>query len=223
MGAVVDLVKVLFEPAAVFERLRERPKFLAPYLALAAVQLVIGFLQLPYMRAALAVQVAAMPQANPQAAETAQKFAAVGVVLGVIAIALILVINAGILWVLVSVLGGEAKFAPLLSVSTYAFTTGILLQIAGLAVLMLKGTGAIAGVEDLQPALGLDLLVPGAKGFTLAVLRGINPFSLWGVYLTATGINVTQRTSQRTGWIVAAIGLLLGLVIAGAFAGLRRG
>jgi hypothetical protein len=223
MGAVLDLVRVLFEPTAVFERLRERPKFLPPYLALAAVQLVIGFLQLPYMRAALAVQVAAMPQANPQAAETAQKFAAVGVVLGAIAIALILVINAGILWVLVSVIGGEAKFASLLSVSTYAFTTGILLQIAGLAVLMLKGTDAITGVEDLQPALGLDLLVPGAKGFTLAVLRGINPFSLWGVYLTATGITVTQRTSQRTGWIVAAIGLLLGLVIAGAFAGLRRG
>lgn len=221
MGAVLDLVKVLFEPTAVFERVRERPKFLTPYLALAVVQLVIGFLQLPYMRSALAAQFAAMPQANPQAAETAQKFVAVGVVVGVIVLALILVINAGILWVLVSVIGGEAKFASLLSVSTYAFTTGVLLQIAGLAVLMLKGTGAITGMEDLQPALGLDLLVPGVKGFTLAVLRGINPFSLWGVYLTATGIAVTQRTSQRTGWIVAAIGLLLGLVIAGAFAGLR--
>lgn len=223
MGAVLDLMRVLFEPTAVFERVRERPRFLAPYLALAAVQLVLGFLQLPYARAALAAQVATMAQANPQAVEAAQKFAAVGVVVGAIAVALILVINAGILWVLVSVIGGDAKFASLLSVSTYAFTTGILLQIAGLAVLMLKGTGAIAGVEDLQPALGLDLLVPGAKGFTLAALRGINPFSLWGVYLTATGITVTQRTSQRTGWTVAAIGLLLGLVIAGAFAGLRRG
>src|SRR3989442_2419197 len=91
-------------------------------------------------------------------------------------VALILVINAGILWVLVSVMGGEAKFASLLSVSTYAFSTGILLQLAGLAVLMLKGPGGVTGMEDLQPALGLDLLAPGAKGFTLAFLRGINPF-----------------------------------------------
>jgi len=223
MAAVLDLVKVLFEPAAVFERVRERPKFLAPYLALAAAQLVVGFLQLPYIRVAVAAQVALMPQATPQAAEAAQKFASVGIVVGPIVVALVLVVNAGILWILVSMMGGEGKFGPLLSVSTYAFVTGILLQIAGLAVLMLKGTGGVTGVEDLQPALGLDLLVPGAKGFALAFLRGINPFSLWGVYLTATGVAVTQRTSQRTGWIVALIALLLGLVIAGAFAGLRRG
>ena len=223
MGAILDLVRVLFEPTAVFERVREKPRFLAPYLALAAVQLVIGFLQLPYIRAAMAAQIATMAQANPQAAEVAQKFAAVGIVVGAIMVALILVINAGILWVLVSVMGGEAKFASLLSVSTYAFSTGILLQLAGLAVLMLKGPGGVTGMEDLQPALGLDLLAPGAKGFTLAFLRGINPFSIWGVYLTATGITVTQKTSKSTGWTVAVIGLLLGLLIAGGFAGMRRG
>src|SRR6266566_4273138 len=56
--------------------------------------------------------------------------------------------------------------------------------------------GAMGGMEDLQPALGLDLLVPGAKGLALALLRGINPFSLYGVFLTATGIAVTHKTSK---------------------------
>src|SRR2546425_13261250 len=101
MSAVLDLVRVLFEPTAVFERVREKPKFLAPYLALAAVRLVIGFLQLAYIRAAMAAQLATMAQTNPQAAEAAQEFASVGVVVRAIMGALILVINGGMVGVLV--------------------------------------------------------------------------------------------------------------------------
>src|SRR3989442_13055085 len=108
MSAVLDLVRVLFEPTAVFERVREKPKFLAPYLALAAVQLVIGFLQLPYIRAAMAAPLATMAQTNPQAAEAAQKFAAVGLVVRGVMVAPILGINAGIPGGLVSVMWEES-------------------------------------------------------------------------------------------------------------------
>src|SRR5256886_13388414 len=67
-------------------------------------------------------------------------------------------------------------------------------------VLRMRGTEQIAGMEDLQPALGLDLLAPGAKGLTLALLRGINPFSLYGIFLTATGISVTHKTSKGSAY-----------------------
>src|SRR3989442_7446874 len=113
MSAVLDLVRVLFEPTAVFERVREKPKFLAPYLALAAVQLVIGFLQLPYIRAAMAAQIATMAQANPQAAEGAQKVAAVRNVGRAIIVALALVVNARNLSVAGSGIGGAAAYGSL--------------------------------------------------------------------------------------------------------------
>ena len=223
MGALVDLVKVLYEPTAVFGRVREKPRFLAPFAAIAALQIVIGFLQLPYLRAAMASAYAQMAQQNPQAAATAQKFVWIGLVLAPIAIAFVLVIGAVLLWVLVSIVGGEGKFGTLLSVTTYAFSTGVLLQIVGLAVLMLKGAANVTSPEDLQPALGLDLLAPSAGRFATAVLKSFNPFSLWGVALTAIGIQTTHGTSRGAAYTAAGGAFVIGVLIAGAFALLRRG
>src|SRR2546430_16893716 len=53
MGAALDRVRVLFGPTAEFERVREKPRFLAPFLALAVITVVITALQLPYTKAAL--------------------------------------------------------------------------------------------------------------------------------------------------------------------------
>jgi len=83
----------------------------------------------------------------------------------------------------------------------------------------MKGTGQMTSMQDLQPSLGLDLLVPGAKGFAEAALKAINPFGIWGVVITAIGISTTHRLSKGTGYIIATITFLIGVCIAGAFAG----
>ena len=167
MGGVLDLVRVLFEPTAVFERVREKPRFLAPFLALAAITVVIVVLQLPYTKAALAAQFAQTPNMTPEKAEAAMK---VGPIIGLVAapifVGLFLLVNALILWVSTSVLGGEAKFTTLLSVTTYAGITYTLLQLIGVIVLNMRGASSITSMLDLQPSLGLDLLAPDAKGGT---------------------------------------------------------
>jgi len=219
MGAALDVFKVLYEPTAVYERVREKPKFLIPFIVLAVILVVCVFLIMPYQRAAMADKMAQLAQQNPQAASAAQKFAFVGIIFAPIVFAIALLISASVLWMLVSLFGGEGKFGVLLSVTTYASVAGILFQIAGLAVLMVKGVSGVTSMEDLQPALGLDLLAPGATGFMLAVLRGINPFSIWGAFLTATGIAVTHKTSKGTAWTVALIMLVLGVLVRAAFAG----
>ena len=223
MGAVLDLVRVLFEPTAVFERVREKPRFLAPFLALAVAIIVISVVQLPFTKAALSAQFSQMPNMPPEAAQRALSFASVGIVFAPIVYCLILVINALLLWVLVSVVGGEAKFGTLLSVTTYSSISYILLTVVGLVVLTMRGTEQVSGMEDLQPALGLDLLAPGSKGLTLALLRGINPFSLYGVFLTATGIAVTHKTSKGSAYTAAIVQLLVTLLVTGALSGMRGG
>src|SRR5207247_5575174 len=91
-------------------------------------------------------------------------------------------ISGCLLWVLVLLLGGESKFGALVSVALYgAVPSAILLSLVGTIVLHMKGTESMTSPQDMQPALGLDLLVPGAKGFIGAILKGINPFSIWGV------------------------------------------
>jgi hypothetical protein len=215
VGAVLDLVRVLFEPTAVFERVREKPTFLAPFIALALAVVVLTILQLPYSKAAMMAQMSARPGVTPDQVQTALKFASVGVVVAPVFYAIILVINAFLLWVVMSLVGGEARFSALLSVTTYASITYVLLSAVGLIVLTLRGTSAIASPLDLQPALGLDLLAPDAKGFALALLRGINPFSLYGLFLTATGIAVTHRTSKGVAYTAAVLQLLVALTIVG--------
>jgi len=213
MGAVVDLLNVLLEPTAVFERVRERPRFLAPFLALAAITVVILALQLPYTRAALAAQFAQTPNMTPEQAQAGMKFAPIGIVIAPILYALFLLLDAFILWVGVSVLGGEARYKTLLSVTTYAAITYALLQVVGLIVLMLRGPGSVASMVDLQPALGLDLLVSDAQGFTLALLRGLNPFTLYGLFLTAVGVAVTHKISKGTAYAVATVQFVIAWLI----------
>jgi len=210
MDAVLDLFRVLFEPAAVFGRVREKPRFLAPFLVLAVITVVMGVLQLPFVKAAITTQF------TGEQAQAALKFAPIGIVIAPIAYCLFLLLNAFILWVGVSVFGGEAKFGTLLSVATYASISYTLLQIVGVIVLMMRGTGGIASMVDLQPAVGLDLLAPDAKGFVLALLRGINPFTLYGLFLTSVGVAVTHQTSKATAYAAATIQFLISLLLGAA-------
>lgn len=219
MDAVLDFVRILFEPGAVFARVRERPRFWAPFAVVAVVSVLVGFVQLPYTRAAMTAQFQTQ-NVPPEAAQRALSFASVGPFVAPVFIAFILVVSTLVLWVTVSVVAGEGKFGPLLSVTTYSAIAYVLLSLVGLIVLTLRGTAGIASLEDLQPALGLDLLAPGAKGFTLAFLRGINPFSLYGLFLTATGVQVTHQTSRGTAYTAATVQFLITLLIVGGLAAL---
>jgi membrane protein, antimicrobial resistance system len=129
----------------------------------------------------------------------------------------LLLIVAGALWLLVALLaGGDAKYHTLLSVATYTALPGILLQVAALAVLKMKGVESVTSVLDLQPPLGLNLLAPNTGGFTAGVLAGINPFALWGMVLTAIGIRVTHKTSAGAAYTVAIVAMLIAVLLGGA-------
>jgi hypothetical protein len=219
-SALLDLVKVLYEPAAVFQRVAEKPKFLLPFIGITVVQIILGIVNMPYLKAAMHAQLAQAPAGAPDPS----KFAAIGLVFIPIVIALILVVAAFLLWVLVSLVGGDGKFGTLLSVAAYAAVpTVIVMSIVGAIVIHLQGPQGLTSPADLQPALGLDLLAPGAKGFIGAVLKGINPFSIWGLVLTAIGVSTTHRLSKGSGYVVATGSFVIGLLIGGSLAALFGG
>src|SRR2546425_9791471 len=136
MNAVLDLVKVLYEPGAVFERLREKPSFWQPFIAICVVQLVLGVLQLPYTKAAMAAQFAVMPARGGGSAPDPSKFAMIGLLFLPIGLLLIFLILAALLWGLTSVFAGGAQLATLLSGTTSAGMTFRLLRVAGPATLV---------------------------------------------------------------------------------------
>ena len=218
-SSLLDVVKVLYEPTAVFERAREKPSILVPYLVICVVQIAIYFVNLPFLRASMAVQMASRPAGGPDPS----KFLWLGAVFIPVGFAIGLLIGGGLLWVLVSVFGGEARFSRLLSVAAYsAIPSVVLLTSVGALVLHMQGVGQISSPQDLQPALGLDLLAPAAKGFVGAVLKAINPFGIWGLVLTAIGVSTTHRLSKSTGYLVATASFVIGVIIAGGAAAIFK-
>jgi hypothetical protein len=225
MGAVLDLVRVLFEPTAVFERVRERPRFLAPYVALVVLQVVIALLMLPYTRPIMEAAMAQAMQARGATGTSpnAGVFAYVGIVVQPIVLILLLLIGTAVVWVTASLFGGEGKFGTLLSVVTYSSITFGLQLVVTLLVLMVRGAENIQSPADLQPALGLDLLAPETKGFVGGLLKGVNPFSIIGYWLTGIGVSVTHRLPRSTGYAIAAVSFLVMLVVGASLAMLGPG
>jgi hypothetical protein len=220
-GAFLDVFKVLFEPAAVFERVRARPNFVAPFLTIIAVQCVLFMINLSYLQVALQAQLAAAQSSGPARPMPGTTLLVVFGLLGLLVfLGIVFLLTALLLWVLASVMGGgEAQFSTLLSVALYsAVPSAILLYIIGTVVLHMQGPSGLTSTQDLQPALGLDLLAPDKKGFVGAVLKAINPFSIWGIVLTAIGVSTTQRVSKGTGFTVAISVFAIGLLIAAGLA-----
>ena len=209
MGAVLDLVRVLYEPAAVFERIREKPRFVAPVATVIAVSLLIGLLLRPFIEAALGPMLAQAAAARGGATPDAGKAALVQILGGAIVTPLFIALIGGLLWVAVSLFGVDARYRVLTSVAAYTSITYLLQLLAGFAVLSLRGVASITSPLDLQPAFGLDLLAPGTTGFVGGLLRSINVFSVWGAVLNGIGVMVTHRTSRATGYGAAALAFLV--------------
>lgn len=226
MGAILDLVRVLFSPSEVYGRVKEAPKILLPLLAVLVVQVLIAVLSLPYVRAGMRAQAAAQPGAQQfgPGAETAASIAAV--VTGPLFVILLLLVAAFLLWVIVSVLGGDAQFKTLFSVYLYSWVPALLLQLAGVVVLMLKGPEGITSMQDLQPSLGLDLfLAPMMElgAFMTALLRSVNPFSIWQIVLVAIGVRVTHNVEKGTATSAAIVQWLILSVLGAGLAALGAG
>ena len=222
MGAVLDLFRVLYEPGAVFERLRDRPRILVPMVSIVVMTLALGVVAKPYFEAALGAMMAQQAQgaANPMSPGT---LATIQIVSASAFMPVVILIGAGILWVAVSLFGADASYRKLLSVQSHAMILYVAQLVAGIVVLSMRGVESVTSVADLQPAFGLDLLMPDAKGYLGAVLKGVNVFSVWGVVLQGIGITKTHNTSRETGYGAAAMAFVVALLVFSLFALLQPG
>src|SRR3989442_5368280 len=126
--------------------------------------MILAYLALPYGQAAMHAMLA--QAATPQGANAPDpaKFAILGVIFAPIGLLIGLLISTVLLWVLVSLVGGEAKFATLLSIVTYAGATSILLGIAGVGVLLANGVCPGPAPAHAQTRPLAPRLVPLADG-----------------------------------------------------------
>ena len=214
LSDVLDVFNVLHDPLSVFNRIKQRPRILAPWLVLSAFFIISAILTRPYQQAAFeAFKASLTPEQIARMGNRGSGGGVMGLVLTPVVVLAGLAIGAGALWIGVALTGTQARFKTLLSVLAYSAITYVLFAVVGIIVLTLRGKAAITGFVDLRAPLGLDLLVPGAGLFLGTVLNGINPFSAWGVWLTGTGISVTHGTSRGTAIVVAAAAFVICLLL----------
>jgi hypothetical protein len=212
VAAILDWFNVVVDPTAVFNRIKQKPSILYPWLLISAFVLVTTILTQPYNDAAMAALRSSLPpeQAARMGGGGSSPFRLLGVPVITILFA---AAGAGLLWLGVLISAASGRFKTLLSVLLHANITFVMFSAISVVVLMLRGVGAISGLADVRPPLGLDLLAPNASLFLGQVLNGINPFSIWGVWLCGTGVSITHGISKGTAITVSAVAYLLGLLL----------
>lgn len=144
MGGLLDLFTILYDPQAVFARVKEKPRCWGPFLGLAVLQVAIAALMMPYTRAVMQT----MARAQGSSAAPPSWAPLIGVVGAPIGLAIGLLVAAAILWMLVSVLAGEGSFRHLLAPDATGFVKTLLWTVNRFTLwgLVLTGFG-VAGTH----------------------------------------------------------------------------
>lgn len=216
-------------PQEAFETLRVAPTWGWACL-IAIVLLAIGtFLQGPAARHAAVIQTQQMMStnsffANVPPAKKAQIVAQAGkpsiFSYVTIALTLFVIVFFNTLFTLIgnAVGKGQADFKRLWagSMNIAVPTFGLGSIVVGI-ITMLRGPDSFNSTMDVARTMpSLAYLAPHASAGVVAFLTGISIFSLWGLYLNATMLRVTARTSPGVAWAFAALITLLGALVAAA-------
>lgn len=221
------IVSVLTNPTKTFESIRQRPTWLAVMAALILAVVLTGHLagtKVDWQGAAREA-IDSSPQAQQltgeereQRADSAASFMRYGnTIAPVLVIPIFTLIGAGVLLVVVNVMGGQMTFVQSLSTSLHSAVPQIVARLLWLPVIFTRDSidalelqgnsvlksnlGAFAG-EETAPALR-------------ALMASIDVFGLWGVALSAIGVAVVGRLSKGTG-ILIAVGLWVFWTLVGA-------
>lgn len=215
----VRVIKAMFSPGDVYSALNPaKPPFWGAWLFVSIVFMVAQFLMSPFQ---LKVQRLGMEAAGRPVPENLQMFMYVGLAATPIITLLMVCIGALILWVTVSLLGGESRFRQMMSINIFSWGPILVQQFVMWGVLQSRGLDSVREAGDLRPALGLDLLLSGESGgFITALAAGINPFSIWCLVISAVGMQVMLKLDKGKAWAAAIVGFAVGLVAGAAIAGL---
>ncbi len=225
---VTDLLRLLrapFAPRGVFEEQREKPTFWLPWVVASVFFLALAFFAQPITRQMIQIQAAASGRPVTPSAEQ------VGMIIALVSAPVALLIGALIaavvLYLVVMVTGAQARFKGLMTVSIFPVLITFLQQLISLLVLRSRGVETIQSTQDLQVSFGLDLITSPdfaqAHKALAAFLRGIGPFEIWALVITAIGLITLERVPKQKAWIACAIAFVVGLVIRSGLSFLQRG
>jgi hypothetical protein len=218
-GLWEDFIDIFYQPSMVFDRRRDG-KFGLALLALVVICAVL-FLALrnglaPIMDAEMAKAAAAAAAKNPQitAEQIAtqqgfmEKFAIVGFIIGIPIGVLIVGV---LLWLASRLIDAKIAFAAAMMIATYSWFPRVAEIVTNAIQGLLLSPESIVSRYSVQigPARFLDAQ---ANPLAVALLSGLDLFTIWTTVLLAIGLSVVARVPRSKAAIAAGAIWLVGLL-----------
>lgn len=216
-----DSLEVLWAPATVFQRSATRG--VGMYMLVLTAFLIVallatkGLLQ-PYLDANYDLQMIKMAeQGKPVPTEGLDTIRAVSswtLLIGWSFTAVLSGIAGGIItWLAAKLVRTPLLFGRAVFIATLASVPRIigLLATAVQGALVNPDTITSPFSASLGPARFLD--ARAADPAVLAILGGIDLFTIWNIVITAVGVSVIAKTSRSTGWIVSVIAWAITVIL----------
>lgn len=219
-GLWEDFIDIFHQPSIVFERRRDG-KFGLAMLILVAVSGVLFFALhnglAPIMDAEMAKAAAAMAAKNPSitpdqiASQQAmmEKFAGIGFI---IFLPIGITIGAVLLWLAGKLIGASVAFAAAMMITTYSYVPRVAETVLNAIQGLLLSPESITSRYSVQigPARFLD--AASANPVLLAILGGLDVFTIWTTVLLAIGLAVVARVPRSKAAIAAGAVWLISLL-----------
>ena len=200
------LIDVFTNPAALFERLRDRPDWLIPLLVGCVVMLIVQYFMHPFTsRATLGmINDSTPPQMAQALREAANKPADWKLIFQPIGYGVICLIGACILTGLAAMFTAKGKFKPIFSAFLYAKLVVLPAMLLALLIVSLRGVESVNSMMDIMWTLGPSMFVTDNK-FLFNVLTQINLFEAWYVVLLVIAIQKITGAKRGTSIAVVAV------------------
>lgn len=203
-----SLFGMIMNPGEQFDRIRQNPKVLVGIL-LVTLMLIVGSVLSFINGAALTGDLSSdLGVTEDEAAIFGTIMGVVGVVVGGIGSVIVLLIMAAITLAITKIAGSAAKFKQIFSMTIYiSFVTSIGTLLNGLIAFLVKEENYI------NPYTSLNSIID-AKGGLGGFLMTIEVFTIWGLVLTAMGLQRVAGLSKAASWTISIIFFALGVILA---------
>ncbi|HEY9422312.1 MAG TPA: Yip1 family protein, partial [Thermoanaerobaculia bacterium] len=216
---------VLVSPVKTFRSIAERPTWVVPLVVfvLAIALMTLFMFQKVDFAEAMREQMTAQGQEVPPEAERMGGVMKGCAAAGAVGFPVILVLVLAGIYMIFNLFGGQLRYKTSLSVVSYASMPAAIMALLSIPVILSRPE---LDMQQLQSgrvlASNLAFLAPeDASPRLLALLGGLDFFSLWSLVLTIIGFHLAARVSKTTAAAVSIAVWVLGLLFGVAMAGFR--
>lgn len=197
-----SLIGMITSPREQFERIRDNPKILVGLIVITLIALVSALLTLESMSGALEEELIDFTEDELLIFTLVTQITTV--VMALVIPSAVILIGATVYFIIAKVANREVSFKQLFSLFTYvAFITGI----GGLINALLAYF--ITGSNPEIPFTSLNILFAD-EGPLGVFLSSIDIFAIWGIILTAIGLQIVAKFSKPLAWgIVIGFNVLM--------------